>query len=79
MVWLKSTFEPAGTVTFSTFATQVPPLGSVTYRRCRTPPVSAADRLKTSSTPAAQRWRLGFRSAYRFATPASTTYIACTR
>lgn len=71
--------DPAGTVTLSTRATQVLPSVSVTKRTCRTPPVSAAERFITSSTPAAQSWRLACNAANRFVRPASTTYIACVR
>src|SRR3954454_17406966 len=80
MVALKELIEPGGTVTLRTLASQVPPApASVTKRTLRTPPVTAADRLTTSSTPAAHSLKLGSRLAYRFVRPASTTYIAWTR
>src|SRR3954447_7027748 len=80
MVALKELIEPGGTVTLRTLAVQVPAApASVTKRTLRTPPVTAADRLTTSSTPAAHSLKFGSRLAWRLAWPASTTYIACTR
>src|SRR5207344_2159182 len=76
----KFAVAPLGTTTCTTFAVHpVTGVPVVTKRTWRTPPVSAAERLNTSSTPAAQARMDGATAVNRLGLSAATTYIACTR